>query len=109
VRLTAEDDYADMFTGLAHPSRAGRKVTSGTRAHGSDEDPTEEDQPARGGEVHGKVREVIERNSHLFSDGRGHESERTGKRTGEADVISATPRSGPDGVHTNGGGWADSR
>jgi hypothetical protein len=40
-------------------------VTSKTRAHVrdiEDEDPRDHDQPARGGEVHRKIREIFERN-----------------------------------------------
>jgi hypothetical protein len=43
------------------------------RAHSSelDEDPRDEDQPGTGGEVHRKLRAIIEANPDLFSDGRG--------------------------------------
>lgn len=81
LRLTAEPDLEDMF--LAHPSKSGRKVTTKTRAHASDldEDPADEDQPAKGGEVHAKVRELIERNPHLFTDGKGREGARSGSKS----------------------------
>jgi hypothetical protein len=82
LRLTSEDDYEDMFVGLAHPSKSGKLVTSKTRAHvrdTEDEDPADHDQPHRGGGVHKKVRAIIEgKNSHLFTDGKGREGASSG-------------------------------
>jgi hypothetical protein len=56
-----------------HPARSGKPVTTATRAHSSDldEDPSDSDQPGRGGAVHRGVREIIEENPDLFSDGKG--------------------------------------
>lgn len=72
IRLTA--DYGDEF-GLAHPSKSGKMVTTKTRAHSNQledhEDPADEDQPARGGDVHKKIRAIIERNPDLLTDGEG--------------------------------------
>lgn len=76
LRLTAEPDLEDMFVGLAaHPTN--RKVTTRTRAHSNQladyEDPQDTDQPAKGGDVHKKIRALIEANPDLLSDGTGHE------------------------------------
>jgi hypothetical protein len=56
-----------------HPARSGKPVTTATRAHSSDldEDPSDSDQPGRGGAVHRGVREIIEANPDLFTDGKG--------------------------------------
>ena len=43
LRLTSDEDSEDMFGMAAHPSKAGRKVTTGNRAHGDpDEDASTE-------------------------------------------------------------------
>src|SRR6202011_2842779 len=47
LRLTSEPDLAGMFGLAAHPSKAGRKVTTRNRAHAPDEeDATAEDPDA---------------------------------------------------------------
>lgn len=96
-------------------ARAGRKVTTRTRAHASDlqEAPSDTRQPSRGGEVHPDVRRLIEANPDLFSDGTGRNG--TANRTirplsrAERTVQERRARTGPHGGHTNGGGWADSQ
>jgi len=56
-----------------HPARSGKLIGTKGRAHSSDldEDTQDTDQPARGGAVHRGVREIIEENPDLFSDGKG--------------------------------------
>ena len=76
LRLTSDERDEDMFVSFAHPSKSGKLVTTrgrNRRAHASDldEDATDTDQPARGGDVHAKIRELIEDNPDLFSDGQG--------------------------------------
>jgi hypothetical protein len=74
ARRDGEEEIEDMFIDLAaHPSKSGVPVTTATRAHSSelDEDPSDEDQPHRGGDVHKKIRKIIEDNPELFSDGKG--------------------------------------
>ena len=76
LALTAEAE-TDRIIGLAaHPSKSGVAVTTKTRAHASDldEDPTDEDAEAKGGDVHAKIRRIIEENPDLFSDGKGRDA-----------------------------------
>ena len=64
-----------------HPRKAGRTVSTRTRAHSGDtgdEDTQDRRQPARGGVVHAKVRELIEKNPDQFAPDRGREGEGTG-------------------------------
>jgi hypothetical protein len=58
-----------------HPAKSGGLIGTKGRAHSSDldEDPSDSDQPGRGGEVHRGVREIIEANPDLFTDGKGRE------------------------------------
>ena len=82
LRLTSDEAHEDIF-GLAHPAKSGVLVDSASRAHASDlaEDPRDEDQPGKGGEVHRKVRELIERHPDLFTDGKGREGARSGSKS----------------------------
>jgi hypothetical protein len=66
-----------------HPSKAGRMVGTGSRAHASDLDESKQDtrQPAKGGEVHADVKRLIEANPDLFAPDHGREGEGTGNRS----------------------------
>ncbi len=80
LELSSPQDEVDRLlaltarpTGVNHPSRSGVLVDSASRAHSEDDDPSDSDQPGKGGEVHAKIRRIIEENPDLFSDGKGRD------------------------------------
>ena len=80
LELSSAEDEIDRLlaltarpTGIHHPSRSGVLVDSASRAHSEDDDPSDSDQPGKGGEVHAKIRRIIEENPDLFSDGKGRD------------------------------------
>lgn len=83
LALTAASESERIFGLARHPAKSGKSgmVSTETRAHTTDEDPRDEDQPARGRETHKKIRAIIEANPHLFTDGKGREGASSGSQS----------------------------
>lgn len=67
LRLASDEDSEDMFGLAAHPSRAGKLLGTGDRAHApAGEDISDTGQPGRGGRIHPEVARMFAKHRKEF-------------------------------------------